>query len=157
MNAVLSEWDGEFGLPPFAAIKDEDFGPAFEAALAEARGNIAAIAGAQEVPSFANVIEAMELAEGLLDRVSGLFYNLAGADSTAAREALQRDLAPKLSAFSSEVTNNKTLFGKIEALWERRDALGLTAEQARARSAAAAPARSRARARSPSAAGCAAI
>ena len=131
MNAVLSEWDGEFGLPPFAAIKDEDFGPAFEAALAEARGNIAAIAGAQEVPSFANVIEAMELAEGLLDRVSGLFYNLAGADSTAAREALQRDLAPKLSAFSSEVTNNKTLFGKIEALWERRDALGLTAEQAR--------------------------
>ena len=131
MNAVLSEWDGEFGLPPFAAIKDEDFGPAFEAALAEARGNIAAIAGAQDEPSFANVIEAMELAEGLLDRVSGLFYNLAGADSTAAREALQRDLAPKLSAFSSEVTNNKTLFGKIEALWERRDALGLTAEQAR--------------------------
>ena len=131
MNAVLSEWDGEFGLPPFAAIKDEDFGPAFEAALAEARGNIAAIAGAQDEPSFANVIEAMELAEGLLDRVSGLFYNLAAADSTAAREALQRDLAPKLSAFSSEVTNNKTLFGKIEALWERRDALGLTAEQAR--------------------------
>ncbi len=131
MNAVLSEWDGDFGLPPFAAISDGDFGPAFDAALAEARSNIAAIAGAQEVPSFANVIEAMELAEGALDRVSGVFYNLAGADSTPAREALQRDLAPKLSAFSSEVTNNKALFGKIEALWQRRAALGLTAEQAR--------------------------
>jgi peptidyl-dipeptidase Dcp len=32
--------------------------------------------------SFAEVIEALELAEGDLDRVSGVFYNLAGADST---------------------------------------------------------------------------
>ena len=39
-----------------------------------------------------------------LDRVAGVFYNLAGADSTPAREALQRDLAPKMSAFASEVT-----------------------------------------------------
>ena len=131
MNAVVSDWVGEFGLPPFAAIKDEDFGPAFEVALTEARGNIAAIAEGHDTPTFANVIEAMELAQGLLDRVSGLFYNLAGADSTPAREALQRDLAPKLSAFSSEVTNNKALFGKIEDLWERRAGLGLTVEQAR--------------------------
>jgi Zn-dependent oligopeptidase len=42
-----------------------------------------------------------------LDRVSGVFYNLAGADSTEAREALMRDLAPKMSAFASEITNNK--------------------------------------------------
>ena len=40
MNALLTPWDTEFGLPPFAAISDDDFGPAFEAALAEARANI---------------------------------------------------------------------------------------------------------------------
>jgi peptidyl-dipeptidase Dcp len=131
MNALLSEWDGEFGLPPFAAISDEDFGPAFDAALAEARANIAAIAGASDAPTFANTIEAMELAEGLLDRVAGVFYNLAGADSTPAREALQRDLAPKMSAFSSEVTNNRALFARVEALWQGRDALGLSPEQTR--------------------------
>src|SRR3989338_10689925 len=124
MNVLLSDWTGEFGLPPFAAISDEDFGPAFEAALAEARANIAVIAGATEAPTFANTIEAMELAEGLLDRVAGVFYNLAGADSTPAREALQRDLAPKMSAFSSEVTNNRALFSRIETLWQGRGGLG---------------------------------
>jgi Zn-dependent oligopeptidase len=42
--------------------------------------------------------------------VSGVFYNLSGAESNPAREALMRDLAPKMSAFASEVTNNKALF-----------------------------------------------
>jgi peptidyl-dipeptidase Dcp len=130
MNVLLETWDTAFGLPPFSRIRDEDFGPAFDEALARARATIAAIA---EGPGtgFAEVIEALELAEGDLDRVSGVFYNLAGADSTEAREALMRDLAPKMSAFSSEVTNNKALWAKIEALWQGRDALGLTPEQRR--------------------------
>jgi peptidyl-dipeptidase Dcp len=130
-NALLGNWDGAFGLPPFEAILDADFAPAFEAGLADARGNIAAIAGNPDAPTFANTIDALELAEGLLDRVGGVFYNLAGADSTEAREDLQRDLAPKMSAFGSEVTNNAALFARIEALWVGRDQLGLTAEQAR--------------------------
>ncbi len=124
MNALLTPWETAFGLPPFAAIRDEDFMPAFDAGLAEARANIAAIASNPEAASFANTIEAMELAETTLDRVSGVFYNLAGADSTDAREALQRDLAPKMSAFSSEITNNQALFARIEALWAARDTLG---------------------------------
>ncbi|HEX9858429.1 MAG TPA: M3 family metallopeptidase [Paracoccaceae bacterium] len=130
-NPLLARWDTPFELPPFAAIRDEDFGPAFDAALAEARGNIAAIAEAAEAPTFANTIAALELAEGTLDRVAGVFYNLSGADSTPAREALQRELAPKMSAFSSEVTNNRPLFQRIETLWQGRDALGLDAEQLR--------------------------
>jgi peptidyl-dipeptidase Dcp len=130
MNALLSPWDGPFGLPPFAAIQDEDFAPAFDIGLAEARAAIAAIAEGPGA-SFAEVIEALELAESTLDRVAGVFYNLAGADSTDAREALQRDLAPKMSAFSSEITNNKALWAKIEALWDRREELRLTPEQMR--------------------------
>ena len=130
-NALLGQWDGAFGLPPFGAIDDADFAPAFDAALAEARANIAAIAGSGDAPSFANTIDALELAEGLLDRVGGVFYNLAGADSSDSREDLQRDLAPKMSAFGSEVTNNRALFLRIEALWAKRDNLGLTPEQAR--------------------------
>ena len=131
MNALLTPWDAEFGLPPFAAITDEDFPPAFDAGLAEARANIVAIADNPDAPTFANTIDTLELAESLLDRVGGVFYNLAGADSTDAREDLQRDLAPKMSAFSSEVTNNTALFQRIETLWQVRDHLGMTAEQAR--------------------------
>jgi peptidyl-dipeptidase Dcp len=130
MNVLLEKWDTPFGLPPFAAIRDEDFGPAFDEALARARATIVAIADGPGT-SFAEVIEALELAEGDLDRVAGVFYNLSGADSTEAREALMRELAPKMSAFSSEVTNNKALWAKIEALWHGRDGLELTPEQAR--------------------------
>ncbi|MCB6178995.1 M3 family metallopeptidase [Rhodobacter sp. Har01] len=130
MNVLLQTWDTPFGLPPFAKVRDEDFAPAFDEALARARVAIGAIA---EGPGtgFAEVIEALELAEADLDRVAGVFYNLAGADSNDAREALQRELAPKMSAFSSEVTNNKALFAKIEALWQGREGLGLGAEALR--------------------------
>ena len=130
MNALLANWTEAFGLPPFSAIKDEDFAPAFDAALGDARANIAAIAEGQ-AQDFAGVIEALEQAEALLDRVSGVFYNLAGADANDAREGLMRDLAPKMSAFSSEVTNNKALFAKIEALWQGKDDLDQTPEQLR--------------------------
>ena len=130
-NVLLGAWDGAFGLPPFAQISDADFAPAFDAALVEARANIAGIAGNPDAPTFANTIDALELAEGLLDRVGGVFYNLAGADSTEAREDLQRDLAPKMSAFGSEVTNNAALFARIETLWAGRDSLNLTPEQGR--------------------------
>ncbi|MEO8241398.1 MAG: M3 family metallopeptidase [bacterium] len=130
-NVLMGDWTGPFELPPFAEIRDEDFAPAFDAALAEARANVATIAGQAEPATFANTIEALELSEKALSRVAGVFYNLVSADSTPAREALQSNLAPKLSAFASEVTNNKALFARIEDLWQRREGLGLEAEQAR--------------------------
>lgn len=130
-NPLLAPWTAPFGLPPFADLRDDDFAPAFDQGLAEARAAIAAIADSADAPSYANTIAALELAEGTLDRVGGVFYNLAGADSTEAREALMRDLAPKMSAFSSEITNNKALFARIDDLWQRRDGLKLDAEQMR--------------------------
>ncbi|MFZ1726869.1 MAG: M3 family metallopeptidase [Albidovulum sp.] len=130
-NPLLADWHTEFALPPFDVIEDDDFAPAFEAALAEARANISRIAGQSDAPSFANTIAALELAEQTLDRVMGVFHNLAAADSTPAREALQRDLAPKMAAFSSEVTMNSPLFARIEILWQARETLGLNAEEAR--------------------------
>ncbi|MFQ6753555.1 M3 family metallopeptidase [Cereibacter sphaeroides] len=130
-NPLLAPWTTPFALPPFAEIRDDQFGPAIEAGLAEARRAIAAIADNPEAPTFANTVEALELSEETLDRVAGVFYNLAGADSNAAREALQRELAPKMSAFSSEIVNNRPLFRRIETLWQGREALGLSPEQER--------------------------
>ncbi|MFZ1662476.1 MAG: M3 family metallopeptidase [Paracoccaceae bacterium] len=130
-NPLLDQWTTRFELPPFDKIKDEDFAPAFDAAIVEARSRINAIAESQDPPTFANVIDNLELAETALDRVAGVFYNLAGADSTAARQALERDLAPKMAAFSSEVTMNAALFAKIDDLWSRRETIGITPEQLR--------------------------
>jgi peptidyl-dipeptidase Dcp len=130
-NPLLDTWTTPFALPPFDAIEDMQFRPAMETALDEGRTAIQAIAHNPEPPTFANTIEALELADATLDRVAGVFYNLAGADSTPAREALQREFAPKLSAYSSEITNNAALFARIDDLWQRREALDLTEEQMR--------------------------
>ena len=130
-NPLLAPWTAEFALPPFALIEDAHFGPAFAVALGEARARIAEIAGQTQAPTFANTIAALELAEAQLDRVSGVFYNLAGADTSPAREALERDLAPKMAAFAAEVTMNAPLFARISDLWERRAALGLAGEELR--------------------------
>ena len=131
MNALLREWDGVYRLPPFETVRDEDFAPAFDAALAEARANIDAIAADPETPTFANTIEAMERAEQALDRVCAVFFNLAGADTNDAIEALQRDLSPRLAAHHSETMMNAALFARVDALMARRAELGLTAEQDR--------------------------
>lgn len=130
-NPFLTDWTGPFGLPPFDTINDDHFAPAFDAGLAEGRATVAAIAANPEAPTFANTIEALERADALLDRVSGVFFNLAGSDSNPSREALSRDLAPKLSAYSSEITSNAALWSRVKALWERREDLGLEPEQAR--------------------------
>ena len=110
-NPLLDDWNTPFDLPPFGEISDADFGPAIDAALDAARAAVAGIAEAPEPATFENTIEALEAADRSLDRVAGVFFNLAGADSNPAREALQRELAPKLSAFSSEVVSNCGAFG----------------------------------------------
>ncbi|MFT4619513.1 MAG: peptidyl-dipeptidase Dcp [Sulfitobacter sp.] len=130
-NALLSDWTTEFALPPFAQIKDEDFGPAIDTALADGRARVAAIAECGDAPNFANTVAAMEQADEMLDKVAGVFYNLAGADSTPAREALMRDLAPKMSAYSSEIMMNEALYGRVRAVWEARETAGLDGEQIR--------------------------
>ncbi|NNK16700.1 MAG: M3 family metallopeptidase, partial [Sulfitobacter sp.] len=44
---------------------------------------------------------------------------------------LQREFSPKLAAHFSEISSNKALFSRVSALWESRDQLELTDEQAR--------------------------
>lgn len=131
MTALLEAWSTPFGVPPFGAIQSADFAAAFDAALREARANIDAIADTPEPPTFANTIEAMERAERALDRVAGVFFNLAGAHTNDTLEALQRDLSPRLSAHSSETTMNARLFARIDALVTRKAELGLSSEQER--------------------------
>jgi len=130
-NPLLAEWTAPFGLAPFDAISDADFAPAFDAALVQARDEVQAIADNPEPPTFANTIEALETSGKALDRVLSVFFTVAGADSTPARQALQRDFAPRLAAWSSELYGNKALYARIEVLWQARDTLGLSPEEAR--------------------------
>ena len=97
LNPALVEWNGHFGLPRFDLVKDEDFAPAFDAALSAHEGEIEAIANNPEAPSFANTVVALEIAGDELSRVSALFWGKAGAHTNETIQGLEREMAPKLS------------------------------------------------------------
>ena len=124
---LLDTWTTPFGLAPFDKIFDAEFAPAMDQALDMAMAGISKIAANPDAPTFKNTIEAQEVAETLLDQVASVFYTVAGSNSTAEREALQREFAPKISAYSSAVSSNQKLFQRIETLWSQRDVLELTA------------------------------
>ena len=128
---ALTTWTEPFDMPAFSKVRDDMFAPAFEAALAEARADVAAIAADPAPATFENTIEAMARAGEDLDKVLSIFYTISGAISNDTREALSRDFSPALADYSSEISLNADLFARYQALWDQRADLDLTAEQAR--------------------------
>jgi peptidyl-dipeptidase Dcp len=130
-NPLLQDWAGPHGLPPFADIQAAHFQPAFDAALAEHRAEIDAIAAQSEAPSFANTVAAFDASGRLLTRLEHLFYTLAASATSPGLQAVQRALAAPLAAHNSAVYMHAGLFGRVEALFEQRERLLLSAEQRR--------------------------
>jgi peptidyl-dipeptidase Dcp len=130
-NRALVEWDGHQGLPRFELVKDDDFSAAFEAALASHEAEIDAIASNPEPANFDNTVVALEIAGDELSRVSALFWNKAGAHTNETVQALEREMAPKMSRHYSKIGTNPALFARIDALWDKRADLDLTVEQER--------------------------
>jgi peptidyl-dipeptidase Dcp len=130
-NPLLQDWAGAHGLPPFADIAPGHFQPAFDAALAEHRAEVDAIAAQAEPPSFANTLAAFDASGRRLTRLEHLFYTLAASATSPELQAVQRDLAAPLSAHGSAVYMHAGLFARVDALFEARERLGLSAEQRR--------------------------
>jgi peptidyl-dipeptidase Dcp len=130
-NPFAAVWDTPFRLPPFAAIRPEHFMPAFEAALAKHKDEIGAIMADPAEPDFANTIEALERAGRALSRVGGVFYNLTGADTNETLQGIERELSPITSRHWSAVMMEPALFARVDAVFAKRDTLGLDAEQLR--------------------------
>ncbi|MEC9342376.1 MAG: M3 family metallopeptidase [Pseudomonadota bacterium] len=131
IDPAIAEWDGPLGLPRFTAIADEDYAPAFAAAMDAHEAEIAAIAGSRAKPDFENVVTPMELAGKTLSRVSALFWNRAGAHTNAVIQALEREIAPKMSRHFSKIAQNRDLFERIDTVWRNRKQAVLTTEQLR--------------------------
>jgi peptidyl-dipeptidase Dcp len=130
-NPLLEPWKTPFEVPPFDKIKVEHFRPAFEAAFEANLAEIEAIAKSKDAPTFANTIEALERAGDLLHKVSSVFYNLAGTDTTPEIQAIERELAPRYAKHSMRIFQNAKLFKRVDALMQMKDKLGLTLEQKR--------------------------
>jgi peptidyl-dipeptidase Dcp len=130
-NPLLAPWTTPDGIPPFAQIKPEHFGPAYARAFAEHDAEIAAIAGRTDPPDFENIIAALELSGRALERVEHVFHLLVGAHSNDALLAIEREISPQVAGHWNRIRTNAALFRRIDALMRQADTPGLDAEQKR--------------------------
>lgn len=130
-NPLLETWNTPFGVPPFGRVAPEHFPPAFERAFAEHKAEIAAVADGADTPTFANTIAALERSGRRLRDVAAVFRNLCGAHTNDALQRIERDIAPVMARHRNEIHLNETLFRRIRELHDRREVLGLSAEDAR--------------------------
>ena len=130
-NPLLGAWTTPFEMPPFDKVRIEHFMPAFDKAFAANRKEIAAIASAEDAPTFANTIDALEKSGDLLDRTSSVFFNLAATDTNKDIQAIERALAPRFAKHGMRIYQDETLFARVDALFKKRKKLGLSEEQGR--------------------------
>lgn len=129
-NALLEDWNTPYQTPPFDRITVEEYAPAFDAAIAEARAEIDSIVNNPEEPTFSNTIEALERSGAKLSRVSSLFFNLLEADGTDRMHEISMEVQPKLTEYSNDISLNEELFKRVKAVYDQRDSLDLDTEQA---------------------------
>ena len=115
---------------PFSQIKIDDYQPAFEANIAQARAEIDAIIHNSEAPTFENTIEALDFSGQELDRLSSIFFNLNSAETCDEMQKIAQDVSPLLTAFGNDIALNEDLFKRVKAVYDQKDQLTLTPEQA---------------------------
>jgi peptidyl-dipeptidase Dcp len=130
-NPFDTPWTTPDGVPAFDRVKPEHFRDAYARACAAHAAEVAAIAAEAAPPSFANTIEALERSGRALTRVEHVFHVLAGAHTNDALQEIEREMAPMMARHWNDIHTNAALFARIDALMQKVDTLGLSAEQKR--------------------------
>jgi peptidyl-dipeptidase Dcp len=131
-NPLLPKWEGPYGgVPPFDRVQVADFKPALEAGMAENLAEVERIAKNTAAPTFENTIVALEATGETLDRVQTIYGVFASTMNGPEFQAVQREMAPRLSAFYDQITQNEPLFKRIEAVYNSPEKAKWTPEQQR--------------------------
>ncbi len=131
-NPFMKPYDTVYEIPPFDEITIEDYVPAFDAGIAEAKASIDSITSNPEAPTFANTILALDNISPTLERVMSVLMSLTEAHSSPELQTVSEELLPRYTAFSDEMMMNPALFQRVKYLYDRRDSLGLAHDETRA-------------------------
>ena len=131
VNPLLEPSSLPYGALNFAQLEDEHLLPAMEQGMREALDEIRAITSNPEAPTFDNTLAAWERSGRLLDRTRRVFFQLDAADGNPARQAIAREIAPRLAAHDDAILLDAALFARVQALYEARDSRSLPPEQLR--------------------------
>lgn len=128
----LWDWDGPYGgLPPYDRATPAAIERDFKAAVALRTESLAAIAANPAAPDFDNTIVALEAAGEPLKRVMGVFQVVTSTATSPAMRDVEQRLAPLTGVLDDEVAHNAALFTRVDAVYARRETLGLEADQRR--------------------------
>ncbi len=130
MNILTSTYNTKYNTAPFSQIQMSDYQSAFETTIAAARAEIDAITNNTEKPTFENTIEALDYSGQTLDRLSSIFFNLNSAETSDEMQKIAQEVSPILTAFSNDISLNEMLFQRVKAVYDQKDDLTLTTEQA---------------------------
>ncbi|MDX1536359.1 M3 family metallopeptidase [Arsukibacterium sp.] len=131
-NPLLQPWTGPYqGVPAFDQMQLADLKPALEQGMAEHLADIDKITANPDAATFDNTIVALEGIGKALDRVFTYYGIWSSNKSSEEFRAIQREMAPKLSEFSSRITQNEALFKRIAAVYNSEQMAALTPEQQR--------------------------
>lgn len=130
MKTLTSTFNTKYNTAPFSQIKLEDYKPAFIENITKARAEIDAITNNPEAPTFENTIVALDFAGEQLDRLSSIFFNLNSAETCDEMQKIAQEVSPLLTEFSNDIALNEELFKRVKAVYDQKDSLTLTTEQA---------------------------
>ncbi len=118
-NVLIQEWTGPYeGVPAFDKLSVATIKTAVEEAMALNLAEIETIANSTEAATFENTIVPMESAGKALNRVFA-YYGIMGSNvSSPEFRAVQTELAPKLSEFSSKISQNENLFQRVKTVYD---------------------------------------
>lgn len=117
-NPLLAAWETPYATPPFSKIELKHYEPAFDAAIACTRAEVAAIVENPRKPTFVNTVVALERSGSLLGRIEGLFFNLLEADSSDEMQEIAQRVQPKLTELENDISLNEELFARVKAVYE---------------------------------------
>lgn len=131
-NILMQTFTGPYeGVPAFDKMDLDLLIPAVTAGMELQLAEIEAIANNPAAPNFENTFAEMERAGKALDNVFTYWGIWASNMSSPEFRAIQRELSPKLSEFSSKISQNKALFSRVKTVYESDEYKTMTLEQQR--------------------------
>ena len=130
MQLFLKKFTTKHNTAPFGKIILSGYKESFEKTIELARTEIDNIVNNPEKPTFSNTIEALDYSGEQLDRLSSIFFNLNSAETCDEMQKIAQEVSPLLTAFSNDIALNEELFKRVKAVYDQKDTLTLTTEQA---------------------------
>ena len=130
-NPLLAEFNTPHNIAPFADITIDNYREGMLLGMEEQKKEIEAITNNSETPTFENTVVALDQCGQLLRKVRGTFSPLSSSNSTEEMRTLQKEMSPLFSAHNDDIYLNEQLFARVKAVYDSRESLTLTAEEAK--------------------------